>query len=54
MKKGKINEVKKTYYISVDLDVAGIEAKNEEEALKEANEYIKSGAYSLNIVDVDG
>lgn len=43
----------KRYYISVDLDIAGIEAENEEEALKEANRQIKDGAYSLNIADVD-
>lgn len=43
----------KTYYISIDLDSAGIEAKSEEEALKEANRQIKEGSYSLNIVDSD-
>jgi len=42
-----------TYYISVDLDQAGIEAKSEEEALKKAEKLIKEGCYSLNIVDKD-
>lgn len=41
------------YYISIDLDVAGIEAESEEEALEKANELIKEGSYSLNIVDRD-
>ena len=43
----------KIYYISVDLDEGGIEAENEEEALKKANELLKEKCYSLNIVDVD-
>lgn len=43
----------KTYYLSVDLDGAGIEAKDEEEAYRIANEEIKDGLYSLNIVDSD-
>jgi len=43
----------KRYFISVDLDISGIEAKSEEEALKEAKQYIKDGSYSLNIIDVD-
>lgn len=43
----------KKYYISIDLNVAGIEAKSEEEALRQANDLIKEGDYTLNIVDVD-
>ena len=43
----------KTYYISIDLDVAGIEANSEEEALEIANKLIKNKEYSLNIVEVD-
>jgi hypothetical protein len=43
----------KKYYISVDLDVSGIEAHNEGEALKIANEYINEGRYTLDIADVD-
>lgn len=41
------------YYFSVDLDVAGIEADSEEEALSIANQQIKDGSYTLNIVDKD-
>lgn len=43
----------KTYYISVDLDVSGIEAHNEGEALKIANEYINEGRYTLSIADIN-
>ena len=43
----------KTYYISVDLDASGIEAHNEGEALKIAEEYINEGNYTLSIVDVE-
>jgi hypothetical protein len=43
----------KTYYIGIDLDIAGIEAKSEEEALKKANGFIKDGCYSLKVVDID-
>lgn len=41
----------KRFFISVDLDVAGVEADNEEEALKIAKQYIKDGSYSLSIAD---
>lgn len=41
------------YYVSVDLDVSGIEANSEEDALEKAKEYIEEGEYSLNIVDTD-
>jgi len=43
----------KRYYVSIDLDVAGIEAESEEEALQKAEEYIRDGGYSLQIVDRD-
>ena len=43
----------KTYYISIDLDVAGIEAKNEEEAYTKAHKLIKDRGYALEIVDTD-
>ena len=49
--KEKSLKIKKRYYISIDLNQAGIEARNEEEAIKEARKLIKSGCYSLNIVD---
>jgi hypothetical protein len=45
--------MKYKYYFSVDLDVAGIEADNESEALEIANQQIKDGSYTLNVVDKD-
>jgi len=43
----------KTYYISIDLNTSGIEAKDEEEAYKIANELIANGDYSLSVADVE-
>ena len=43
--------MKKRYFISIDLNIAGIEAKSEEEACRLANQYIRGGDYSLNVVD---
>jgi hypothetical protein len=41
----------KRYFISIDLNQAGIEAESQEEALKEANRLIRDGDYTLNICD---
>ena len=41
----------KRYFISIDLEQAGIEAESREEALKEANKLIKEGCYSVEICD---
>jgi hypothetical protein len=41
----------KRYFISIDLNEAGIEAKSEEEAYEKANELIKERDYTLNICD---
>ena len=41
----------KRYFISVEL--TGIDAHNEGEAFKIAEEYINEGRYTLSIADVD-
>lgn len=41
----------KKYFISIDLDVSSIEANSRDEALEIAKQYIKDGAYSLEICD---
>jgi hypothetical protein len=46
-----IDKKLKRYYISIDLNEAGIEAESEDQALTEANRQIKEGSYTLNIVD---
>ena len=41
----------KRYFISIDLNQAGIEAEDRAEAISEAIKQIKEGAYSVQIVD---